>query len=139
MLNVNSWGRSSKLASAITKEQTIFKLENGDGVKFRISDSDHFYLTLYNGNVREVVKVVNVDRDTLTVERGQDETVSMSFPKGSCVIFEWNPVQLCEFIHQCANENTTKIKPQTVCSADCFCLDLDEGGHVIRVNRSAGC
>lgn len=139
MLNVDSWGRTSKLAESIGTKQTIFKVSAGEGHKFALPDSDHFYLTIYNGNTREVVKVVNVDRDTLTVERGQDNTTPLSFPKDACLVVEWNPQQLCEFVKQCAASDTTKIKPQTVCSADCFCLELDEGGHVINVNRSQSC
>jgi len=58
MLNTKVWGRCTKVAKAITSTDTQITLPVGDGSKFRINDQEHFYLTLRNGGVMEVVKVV---------------------------------------------------------------------------------
>lgn len=139
MINVDNWGRQSQLAKDISKTDTLIKLPLNDGSKFKIPDSDHFYLTLYNGSIREVVKVVSVAGDVLTVDRGQDNTTAVFFPKKSCVVFEWNPAQLCEFLHTCMDGNKKHINPQTLCFSECTCIRVDEGGHIVEVNGGVGC
>lgn len=140
MLNVKAWGVVSELQSSITATDTKIKLPSGDGLKFKVPSTDHFYITVKNGGVREFMKVTSVVGDTLMVERAKDGTSAVSFAKGSCVKVEWNPAQLCEYVQNCTNkETTTSIEPQTICFSCETCIEIDEGGHVISVNGSTKC
>lgn len=135
----NVWGLHSQLGANITSKDTEIKLRAGSGIQFKAADDGHFYVTLRNKNVREVVKVVGRTGDTLTVERGHDGTTPQTFSTGACVDVEWNPSQLCEFVTQCVTGDSNKIKPQTVCVQCGTCLTLDAGGHVVEVNGVKGC
>lgn len=138
MLNANFWGKCTKLAKAITPKDTQIQLPVGDGSKFRLNDDDHFYLTLKNGGVREVVKVVARVGDTLTVERGQDGFSAQSFGKDSCACVDWTPTMLCEFMQQCVG-GCTKIKPQTFVIKCGTAVEINECGNIVSVNGSEKC
>lgn len=138
MLNVNFWGKCTKLVSAITSTDTELKLPMGDGTKFPMTSDDHFYLTLKNGGTREVVKVVARRGDVLTVERGQDNTNAQSFGKHACACVEWNPAQLCEYVQSCT-QSCTNITPQTFV-IDCgTAIEVNACGNIIAVNGSSKC
>lgn len=140
MLMVNKvWGKHTTLAKNISSSDKTLSLPIGIGVGFKSADDGHYYITLRNGSVREVVKVVGRVGDTLTVERGQDNTVAQTFPTGACVDVEWNPQQLCEYIQQCSTGDTAKIKAGTVCITCNTCIEYDEGGHLISVNGAKQC
>lgn len=138
MLNTNFWGINSKLSTAITPRDTQIKLPLGDGSKFRMADTDHFYLTLRNGGVREVVKVVARHGDTLSVERGQDNTTAQAFGADSCASVEWNPAQLCEFVKGCVG-GCTNITPQTFVVGCGTAIEINECGNIININGSEKC
>lgn len=138
MLNVSVWGRCTKLAKAITSKDTIIELPLGDGSKFQINSNEHFYLTLKNGGVREVVKVVARTGDKLTVERGQDNTSATSFGKESCACVEWNPAQLCEFVKTCT-QGCTGITPQSFVVQCGTAIEINECGNIVKINGSQKC
>lgn len=138
MLNVSFWGKCTKLASAITATQTQIKLPIGDGSKFRMADTDHFYMTIRNGGVQEVVKVVARSEDTLTVERGQDNTSAHAFGKDACMCVEWNPAQLCEFIKSCAG-GCSNITPQTFVVTCGTAIEVNACGNIVNINGSSKC
>ena len=138
MLNTKVWGRCTKLAKAITSTDTQITLPVGDGSKFRINDQEHFYLTLRNGGVMEVVKVVARAGDVLTVERAQDNTTAQTFGKGSCACVEWNPQQLCEFVKSCAG-GCTNITPQTFVVTCGTSVTVNECGNITAINGSETC
>lgn len=133
------WGVKTKVGASITANDTEIKVNQGAGILFKPADDGHFYLTIRNNNVREVVKVVGRTNDTLTVERGQDGTTPQTFSAGACVEVEWNPSQLCEFVNSCVTGDYHKIKPQTLCVQCGTCLKIDEGGHIVEVNGVKGC
>lgn len=138
MLNVNFWGKCTKLVSAITSTDTELKLPIGDGTKFPMNADNHFYITLKNGGTREVVKVVARRGDVLTVERGQDNTKAQSFGKDTCACVEWNPAQLCEFVQACT-QSCTNITPQTFV-VDCgTAIEVNACGNIIAINGSSRC
>jgi len=138
MLNTSFWGLSTRISKAISPSDTQIKLPLGDGSKFRMSDTDHFYLTLRNGGVREVVKVVARNGDELTVERGQDGTTAQSFGANSCANVEWNPAQLCEFVKGCVG-GCAKITPQTFVIGCGTAIEINECGNIIDINGSEKC
>lgn len=139
MLNTKPYGLVSELTKQISAKDTELVLPVGDGVKFAVPNSDHFYVTVRNGGQREYMKVTTVAGNKLHVERGVDDTTPVSFPKGACVKVEWNPSQLCEFVQNCTGKDSHKINPQVVCLTCDTCLEVDEGGHIINVNGGEKC
>lgn len=138
MLNTEVWGKCTKLAKAISPTDTEIKLPIGDGSKFKLNGDDHFYLTLKNGGVREVVKVVARNGDTLTVERGQDGLTAQGFGKDSCACVEWTPTMLCEFVQSCTSR-CTKITPQTVVVQCGTAIEVNECGNIVSIDGSEKC
>lgn len=133
------WGNHTTIQKSITAKDTEMVVAIGTGVDFKHADNGHFYATLRNGNVREVVKVVGRVGDKFTIERGQDGTTPQTFPKGACVDVEWNPSQLCEFVKNCVTGDFAKITAGTVCMTCDTCIEYDDGGHIIRVNGAKTC
>ena len=138
MLNTNFWGKCTKLASSITATDTQIKLVAGDGAKFNMTGDDHFYLTIRNGGVREVVKVVARKGDVLTVERAQDNTSSQGFGVNACACVEWNPAQLCEFVQSCVG-GCTNITPQIFVVQCGTAIEVNECGNIVSINGSEKC
>lgn len=138
MLVTDSWGKCTKLSSAITAKDTELKLPIGDGSKFTLNGDNHFYMTIRNGGVREVVKVVARRGDTLTVERGQDNTTARSFGKDACMCVEWNPAQLCEFVKSCT-QSCTNITPQTFVVGCGTAIEINACGNIVNINGSEKC
>lgn len=138
MLDVtNVWGRKTYTTKSISAQDTSIRV--ADGALLEPRQGTHFYATLINGDTREVVKVTRRDGQTLVVERGQDDTQAMTFPSGVCIKVEWNPVQLCEFVKQCATGDSHKINAGTVCFTCDTCIEYDDGGHIVKVNGATGC
>lgn len=138
MLNSDVWGKCTKLAKAITPTDTQITIPVGDGSKFPLNDDEHFYLTLRNGGVKEVVKVVARTGDTLVVERGQDGLSAQGFGKESCACVEWTPTMLCEFVQSCVS-GCTKVKPQTFVVQCGTAIEINECGNIVSVNGSEKC
>jgi hypothetical protein len=140
MLSIKPFGLVTELSKQITAKDNVITVPVGDGIRFKVPSTDHFYITVRNGGIREYMKVTSVNGDKFHVERGQDETTASSFPKGSCVKVEWNPSQLCEFVSSCTGGEVKKtIEPQTICWTCDTCIEIDEGGHIIGVNGSDKC
>lgn len=138
MLNVKFWGKCTKLAKPINPTETLIQLPVGDGARFDLREDDHFYLTLRNGGVKEVVKVVARNGDTLTVERGQENLPSYAFGKGSCACVEWTPTMLCEYVQSCVS-GCTNIKPQTFVVQCGTAIEVNACGNIVSINGSEKC
>lgn len=138
MLKIDFWGKCTKLAKAILPTDTKIQLPIGDGAKFKMEGDDHFYLTLKNGGVREVVKVIARDGDTLTVERGQEGLPEQGFGTGSCACVEWTPSTICEYVQSCMS-GCTKVTPQTVVVQCGTAIEINECGNIVSINGSEKC
>lgn len=79
----------TKLAVTLSESDTLFSVVEGTGVLFPkvTTDSTHFYCTLVDtsGNI-EIVRVINREDDTFTVERGAEGTDARNFPSDSDVL-----------------------------------------------------
>ena len=141
MLNVTKYGASSALAVPLTATATELVLPAGQANRFKtLPAGDWFYLTLKNAGQREVVKVTSIVNDTLTVVRGVDNTSPIAFPKGSCVAFEWNPLQLCEYTNQCVNAETpTGVEAGTYCFNCNTCITVNGQGRITSIDGEVSC
>ena len=74
----------STLAAGITNSDTSLTLSPGTGSRFPIlQPGDYFYVTLINpANQTEILKCTDRSGDILTVQRGQESTVSREFNVG---------------------------------------------------------
>lgn len=133
------YGLHTSLGVDLKASDKNLVVKHGAGLNFRSADAGHFYVTLRHGNVREVVKVVGRTGDTFTIERGQDNTVAQTFPRGACVDVEWNPLQLCEFVQGCVTGDKHKIPAGVVCMTCDTCIEYDDGGHIIKINGAKQC
>lgn len=133
------YGLHTKIGKGLRATDKELTVAMGAGINFKSADDGYFYVTLRNGNVREVVKVVGRKGDVFTIERGQDNTTAQTFPAGACVDVEWNPTQLCEFVQGCVTGDKHKIPAGTVCMTCDTCIEYDDGGHIIRVNGAKQC
>lgn len=64
-------------------------------------DGEHIYLTISYLDRSEVVKFTKdgeIRNNTLRIERDQLGAGRKNFPCGSCIVAEWNSIQLQEFI-----------------------------------------
>ena len=142
MLISTFWGNSTTTLGNLSATSQLIVLPPGEGAKFRpLPTAGYFYTTIRSGALREVVKVTKVTGDTLTVERGLDNTTAQAFPTGSCLEVEWNPLQLCEFVAQCGQAAIEPlITPQTICTNCPVCIDIDAMGRIINVvGKEPGC
>jgi len=76
---------SSTLASAITASDVGLTVVTGTGALFpTLAANDYFYATLIStGGTVEVVKVTARSGDSMTIQRGQDNTAAQSFAVGA--------------------------------------------------------
>ena len=72
---------TSRLAVAISASDTTVIVQAGDGAKFpSLSAGDWFPITvLRSDNTREIMYVTAISGDTLTVQRGRENTAAVSF------------------------------------------------------------
>lgn len=75
------------LKEDITASQTTLLLQPGEGIAFpTVQGSGFVFVTIQNTNGEfEIVRCVERDSDTLTIERGQEGTSPLPFPKMSRV------------------------------------------------------
>lgn len=138
MLNTKVYGQASKLSKSISSTDSIVKVQLHDGLKFIVPEGDYFYATIKSNGIREFVKVIKATGDDLLVVRGEDASTAQSFPTGACIVVEWNPKQLCEYVNQCVNGETVSGISGTHC-IDCgTCLTLD-GGKITSINGEQSC
>ena len=127
MLNMKNYGVSSKLTKPIGATDTTIVVTPRDGLKFEVPEGDYFYATIKSNGLREFVKVVKTTGDNLLVVRGQDNSVAQSFPRDACIVVEWNPQQLCLFVHACVDGDIVSGLSGVHC-IDCgTCITLDSG------------
>lgn len=139
MLNVTNMGNVSNLLRSISPTDKLLYLSPGEGSRFSVPSGDHFYVTLRTEGRREFVRVNAVTGDTLSVERGQSST-AQSFPAGACVIEEWCPPQMGEFIAlKSAGLGPSGVEPGTYCLNCNTCIDVDATGRITHVNNPGGC
>ena len=138
MLDTKCLGNKTELANAIAYNDNHIVLVGGSGVMFSVPSDKYYYATLRYDSKREVVKVLSIVGDKLTVTRGEDGTPMQSFPKGACVTVEWNPKQLCEFVAQCQQQELPGGVTGVTC-IDCgSCLTLDNG-RIVSVTGEQAC
>ena len=108
-LNVSKWSSHGKLAQSLTAEETEIPLGFGEGLRFRLPDTDYCYATIRSNGKYEHVKIMAVKGDTLHVERGQHGTTATSFPFGSCVRTEVTGSILRELVQQMIKEEHERL------------------------------
>lgn len=135
---LNNWGAATKLTSSVGVADTVLNITASTGSKFTVAAGTYYYATLKYNSVREFVKVMAQTADTLTVIRAQDNTVAQSFPTGACIVVEWNPAQLCEYVAGCVNGTNTDGITGVNC-IDCgTCLTLSNG-KITAINGAQSC
>jgi len=142
MLNAQSLGTSARLAAPMTAGQLTMRLAAGAGQAIDPGAGNHVWVTLREGVRFERVKVVGRVGDLLTLEaRGADNSTAQAWPTGACVIVEWNPAQLCEFVQNCMDgaAEPTGVEPQTICTASCACFDVGADGRITRISGGQSC
>ncbi len=139
-LSTTQWGRTSVLSSAATADDTTLSIAPADAAGLAVAPGTHYYLTLRSGSRREVVRVVGSVATELLVERGQDGTTPQSWPILTCVVVEWNPLQLREFIESIgAGTEPTGVAPGTYCVDCTTCLTINAAGQITAVDGAGGC
>lgn len=139
-LNVSKWSSHGKLAQSLTAEATEIPLGFGEGLRFRLPDTDYCYATIRSNGKYEHVKIMAVKGDTLHVVRGQDNTVAQTWSPNSCIEVEWNPAQICEYTKQCAlGETPTTVAAGTYCLSCSTCITIGEDGRITAVDGEKKC
>lgn len=140
MLNVTNWGVEGELFAPLNKLDTELQVSPHGALRFHVPARSWYYLTIKQGPRREVVRVVGATGRTLTIERGQDGTVRQDFDVGACLIVEWNPQQLREFIEQIgAGSEPTGVQPGTYCLDCTTCVEVNAAGQLVSINGAGGC
>lgn len=139
MLKSNNYGLRTSNTRVVGASDKEVSIPLSDSVKFQLTPSEYFYITVRNGDQREFMKVTGTDGNKLLVERGVDGTKPTTFQKGSCISVEWNPSQLCEFVKNCVGNNKPVVDPQVICCSCDTCFEIDDGGHIIKVNGGDAC
>lgn len=88
-----------------------------------LGEDDSAYLTLRDPVGAEIVKVTNTCGG-LVVDRGQDGTAALNFPRGSCIRWEMTPAEVRELIctHDC-------------CEGGCPCEPVAAAGFTLPAAR----
>lgn len=139
-LNVRNLTVRGKLNRAVDRTDTTLPLKFGEGLKFRVPDGDHFFATIRSFGHFEHVKVLRVDGDKLHVVRGQDNTKAQDWSADSCVIIEWNPAQLCEFVKSCVvGLEPISVEAGTHCLSCATCIEIADDGRIRKVIQGEQC
>lgn len=140
MLDVVNMGNQSTLVRKIEPTDTEIHLTSGGGRRFKVDPQDHFYLTVRSGSRHEFVRVLSVEGDRLKIDRGQGGTDPQRFNAGACVIEEWCPPQLEEFIEQHSSGlDHTGVEAGTYCMTCDTCIDVDSTGRITDIDKAKGC
>ena len=140
MLDIAKWGMTSATVTRLSPASRQLVLPTGVGGQFIPAAGTHYNLTLRRGNRREVVDVTGGTGDTLFIARGMDHTVPMEWPAGTCVSVEWNPEQLCEFVHDCTGAAQPGIIAPGVYCLDCAtCITVDAAGRITNIDGAEKC
>lgn len=139
-INVSKWSSHSKLSKALSTEATEIYVRFGEGLRFRVPETDYFYATIRSHGKYEHVKVLAVKGDVLYVVRGQDNTQAQTWAVESCIEVEWNPAQLCEFSRQCVLGTAPTTVDAGVYCLDCnTCITIGEDGRITAVDGEKKC
>lgn len=140
MLNIKNWGNSGHLGAALSASATVLTLAYNDGGKFAVPLGDHYYLTIREGDSREVVRVTASSGTQLVIVRAQDGTTARAFAAGACVAVEWNPQQLREFFTGIATGcEANGVTPGTYCLTCTTCIAVNACGQITSINGAEGC
>lgn len=138
-MDVNKIGLSTQLTRALATTDSKVYIKSTDWPALIPTDGTHYYATIYkSGTQREHVLVRGIADGGLLVDRGQDGTVPLNFPYGSCLKVEWNPAQLTEYIEQ-SGIPTTFASPGVYCLDCTSCLTIDAQGRITNVDGVDKC
>lgn len=109
---------SASLNARLDKADRTLPLNKADSDRLMaaMEEDDYAYLVIRDPVGAEIVKVTNTCGGLL-VDRGQDGTDAMNFPKGSCVRHEMTPAVVKDLI---CNYNC--------CEGDCPCDPVESAG-----------
>jgi len=139
VLNTSNWGNSGHLGAALAAAATELMLAYNDGLRFAVPMGDHYYLTIREGDRREVVRVTSASGQRLTIVRAQDGTQAQAFAIGACVEVEWNPQQLREFLEGIVTGCESVVTPGTYCLTCNTCVTVNACGQITSINGAEGC
>lgn len=141
MLDANNVGARGSLPRGISSSDLSIPRPAANPGQFSIGANSHYYLTLRDGSRVERLKVTGMAGNLLAVMRGVDGTTPLSWPAGTCMLIEWNPAQLCEFVQQCTNigPSATGLEAGRYCLTGCTCLDVDSLGRITNIDQGTPC
>ena len=91
-INVSKWSSHSKLSKALSTEATEIYVRFGEGLRFRVPETDYFYATIRSHGKYEHVKVLAVKGDVLHVVRGQDNTQAQTWAESRAAMRVLSPM-----------------------------------------------
>lgn len=141
MLNANPVNNRSTLAVPIASTLNRVYVQAGHGPLFDPGVGNHYYLTIRQAGMVERVRVTGRSGDILTVARGQDGTTARSWNQGACLVVEWSPAMLCEFVQQCMAGGPTPsgVDAGTYCLSQCHCITVGSDGRITNIEGGMGC
>jgi hypothetical protein len=94
---------SSTIAAGITPTSTTILLASGSGIEFPviINAGDYFCATLYDAQTKHLSEIIHVTArsgDTLTVARGQENTIARGWAPGDLIINGLTAGSLANFV-----------------------------------------
>lgn len=135
MLNMKNYGYAGRIAAPVSPADSLIRVT--PGASFAVPSGDHYYLTIRDGQRREVVRVTRTAGEALAVDRGQDGTLALYWNVGACVEVEWNPQQLREFMANNAQSNI--MSPGTYCLGCSTCITVNSAGQITSINGEEKC
>ena len=135
MLNMKNYGHVGRIAAPVSPADALIRVT--PGASFAVPSGDHYYLTIRDGQRREVVRVTRTAGEALAVDRGQDGTLALYWSVGACVEVEWNPQQLREFVANIAQSNI--MSPGTYCLGCSTCITVNSAGQITSINGEEKC
>jgi hypothetical protein len=142
MLNANAIGSATKVGADVSASALVIPVQVGTGHKLDPGVGNHLWITMRRGNAVERMKVIARNGDLLTVEgRGADGTSAQALVAGDCLLVEWNPAMLCEFVKNCTNgaPEPSGVTPGVYCMDKCTCFTVGAGGLITAVSVGAAC
>ena len=99
------------LSASVSATATLLVLQSGEGANFpALVPSQFFYVTLASASgATEIVKVTGRSGDSLTVQRGQENTTAMSFPALSRVELRVTAQAVYDVIDAAISGTTTAV------------------------------
>lgn len=140
MIDASKLNLQTKVTRKVSASDRFLYLNTGLGASFKPVEGTHYYATLYSGVAkREIVLVTAASGDMLEVQRGEDGTLEQEFPAGSCLIVEWNPAQLCEFVQTCVTGESPVMSPGVYCLECNTCITVDAYGRITKIDGVEKC